>query len=139
MELARSIAADGEEATRLIRVTVRGAASLADARRAARAIAASNLTKCAVHGADPNWGRILCAAGYSGAELNPETVSCRIGEVAVVEGGTPLAFDAAAAHAALSGSEVTITVDLHLGKHEATAWGCDMTEGYVRFNSEYTT
>lgn len=139
MELARAIAADGEAATRLIRVTVRGAASLADARRAARAVAGSNLTKCAVHGGDPNWGRILCAVGYSGAALDPDIVACRIGDVAVVEKGTPLAFDEAAAHTALAGREVTITVDLHLGRHEATAWGCDMTEGYVRFNSEYTT
>ena len=139
MDLARAIAADGEEATRLIRVTVRGAASLADARRAARAVAASNLTKCAVHGADPNWGRILCAVGYSGAQVNPDLLECHIGDVLVVQNGTPTTFDHAAARAALSGSEVAIAVDLHLGEHCATAWGCDLTEGYVRFNSEYTT
>jgi glutamate N-acetyltransferase/amino-acid N-acetyltransferase len=137
--LARAIAADGEEATRLISVHVRGAASTADARRAARAVAASNLTKCAVHGGDPNWGRILCAVGYSGADLAQENLECLIGDVRVVQRGTPLNFDAQAARAALTGSEVNITVDLHMGQGEATAWGCDMTEGYVRFNSEYTT
>ncbi len=139
IELARAIAADGEEATRLIRVHVRGAAAPADARRAARAVAASNLTKCAVHGGDPNWGRILCAVGYSGADVIQHRLECLIGDVRVVERGTPLDFDEKAARAALSGSEVSITVDLHMGLCEATAWGCDMTEGYVRFNSEYTT
>ena len=139
ISLARAIAADGEEATRLISVHVRGAASTADARRAARAVAASNLTKCAVHGGDPNWGRILCAVGYSGAELAQENLECLIGDVRVVQHGTPVDFDPQAARAALTGSEVNITVDLHLGQGEASAWGCDLTEGYVRFNSEYTT
>lgn len=139
IHLAKSIAADGEEATRLITVHVRGAPSSEDARRAARAIVASNLTKCAIHGADPNWGRILCAVGYSGAQLDPDRLECLLGDVRVVENGTPVAFDVQAARQALSGKEVTITIDLHLGDFCATAWGCDMTEGYVRFNSEYTT
>ena len=115
VDLARPVAADGEAATRLIRVTVRGAASLADARRAARSVAGSNLTKCAVHGADPNWGRILCAVGYSGAEVNPTRLELPHRGGVRGEGGTPVAFDDAAAHAALTGSEVTIRVDLHLG------------------------
>jgi glutamate N-acetyltransferase / amino-acid N-acetyltransferase len=102
-------------------------------------VAGSNLTKCAIHGADPNWGRILCAVGYSGAQVDPVRLECTIGGVPVVRDGTPLNFDQAAAHAALSGSEVSITVDLHLGAEAATAWGCDLTEGYVRFNSEYST
>jgi len=139
IHLARCIAADGEEATRLITTHVRGALSPEDARRAARAVVASNLTKCAIHGADPNWGRILCAIGYSGAQVNPDLLECFLGDVRVVENGMPATFDVQAARQALSGKEVTITVDLHLGDYCATAWGCDMTEGYVRFNSEYTT
>jgi glutamate N-acetyltransferase/amino-acid N-acetyltransferase len=139
VDLARRIAADGEAATRLIKVVVRGAASLADARLAARSVAGSTLTKCAVHGADPNWGRILCAVGYSGAQVNPDRLECHLGDVCVVRDGTPVAFDEAAAHQALAGGEVAIAVDLHLGGECATAWGCDLTEGYVRFNSEYTT
>ncbi len=139
VDLARRIAADGEAATKLIKVVVRGAATLADARLAARSVAGSNLTKCAVHGADPNWGRILCAVGYSGAQVDPDRLECHLGDVCVVRNGTPVAFDEAAAHQALAGGEVTIGVDLHLGAESATAWGCDLTEGYVRFNSEYTT
>ncbi len=139
VDLARRVAADGEAATKLIKVVVRGAATLADARLAARAVAGSNLTKCAVHGADPNWGRILCAVGYSGAQVDPNRLECHIGEVCVVKDGTPVAFEEAAAHQALAGGEVAIGVDLHLGSEGATAWGCDLTEGYVRFNSEYTT
>jgi glutamate N-acetyltransferase/amino-acid N-acetyltransferase len=139
VDLARLIAADGEAATKLIKVVVRGAATLADARLAARSVAGSNLTKCAVHGADPNWGRILCAVGYSGAQVDPDRLECHIGDVCVVRDGTPVAFDEAAAHQALAGGEVAIGVDLHLGSECATAWGCDLTEGYVRFNSEYTT
>jgi glutamate N-acetyltransferase/amino-acid N-acetyltransferase len=92
-----------------------------------------------VHGADPNWGRILCAVGYSGAQVDPDRLECHIGDVCVVRDGTPVAFDEAAAHQALAGGEVAIGVDLHLGSECATAWGCDLTEGYVRFNSEYTT
>jgi glutamate N-acetyltransferase/amino-acid N-acetyltransferase len=139
LDLARRVAADGEAATKLIKVVVRGAATLADARLAARSVAGSNLTKCAVHGADPNWGRILCAVGYSGAQVDPDRLECHIGDVCVVRDGTPVAFDEAAAHHALAGGEVAIGVDLHLGGECATAWGCDLTEGYVRFNSEYTT
>ena len=139
VDLARRIAADGEAATKLIKVVVRGAATLADARLAARSVAGSNLTKCAIHGADPNWGRILCAVGYSGAQVDPDRLECHIGEVCVVRDGTPVAFEEAAAHQALAGGEVAIGVDLHLGSECATAWGCDLTEGYVRFNSEYTT
>jgi glutamate N-acetyltransferase/amino-acid N-acetyltransferase len=139
VDLARRIAADGEAATKLIKVVVRGAATLADARLAARSVAGSNLTKCAIHGADPNWGRILCAVGYSGAQVDPDRLECHIGEVCVVRHGTPVAFEEAAAHQALAGGEVAIGVDLHLGSECATAWGCDLTEGYVRFNSDYTT
>jgi glutamate N-acetyltransferase/amino-acid N-acetyltransferase len=137
--LAREIARDGEGATRLIEITVRGAASLEDARLAARAIASSNLTKCAIHGADPNWGRIAAAAGRSGAQMDPTRLDVTVGGVALMHAGNAVPFDAQAAHAALSADSVAVVVDFHLGQAEATGWGCDMSEEYVTFNSEYTT
>ncbi len=137
--LAKAIARDGEGATRLVEVTVRGAVSLDDARRAARAIVSSNLTKCAIHGADPNWGRIAAAAGRSGALMDQTRLDVGVGDVWLMRNGTPLAFDVAAARALLSGDTVPIVVDFHLGLSEATAWGCDMSEEYVTFNSDYTT
>lgn len=139
LHLAQEIAGDGEGATRLIETIVRGAASLEDARRAARAVVSSNLTKCAVHGADPNWGRIAAAAGRSGARMDQARLDVAVGDVWLMRQGTPLAFDAARARALLSQKRVTLTLDLHLGLAEATAWGCDMSEEYVTFNSDYTT
>jgi glutamate N-acetyltransferase/amino-acid N-acetyltransferase len=137
--LAQAMARDGEGATKLVEVRVRGAASGADARRVARAIAGSNLTKAAVLGADPNWGRIACAAGYACAELDPDTLDIWIGRIQLVAAGTATSYDAAAASREMQGTEVRITVDLHLGGAAAQAWGCDLTPEYVRLNSEYTT
>jgi glutamate N-acetyltransferase/amino-acid N-acetyltransferase len=110
-----------------------------DARTVARAVAGSNLTKAAVLGADPNWGRIACAAGYSGADLDPEKLDISIGGVQLVAGGLATAYDAAEASREMQGKEVAIGLDLHLGPGGATAWGCDLTPEYVRLNSEYTT
>ena len=137
--LAKAIARDGEGATRLVEVTVRGAVSLDDARRAARTITTSNLTKCAIHGADPNWGRIAAAAGRSGALMDQTRLDVAVGDVWLMRNGTPLEYDVARARALLSGETVPIIVDFHLGLSEATAWGCDMSEEYVTFNSDYTT
>lgn len=137
--LAKEIARDGEGASRLVEVTVRGAVSADNARRAARAVSSSNLTKCAIHGADPNWGRIAAAAGRSGALMDQTRLDVSVGDVALMRNGTPLAFDVAAARSLLSQDAVAISLDFHLGRAEATAWGCDMSEEYVTFNSEYTT
>ena len=137
--LAKAIARDGEGATRLVEVTVRGAVSVDDARRAARTITTSNLTKCAIHGADPNWGRIAAAAGRSGALMDQTRLDVAVGDVWLMRNGTPLQYDVARARAILSGEVVPIIVDFHLGLSEATAWGCDMSEEYVTFNSDYTT
>lgn len=137
--LACAIVADGEGAERTMRVEVRGAPSREDARTAARAIAASSLVKAALHGADPNWGRILCAAGYSGARFDPALVELRIGGITLVQDGAPVTFDAAAASAAMKAAEVAMLVDLHQGDGRAVAWGCELTEGYVVENSAYTT
>ncbi|MCL4534964.1 MAG: bifunctional glutamate N-acetyltransferase/amino-acid acetyltransferase ArgJ [Bacteroidetes bacterium] len=136
---ARAIARDGEGATKLIEARVEGAGTLQDARLAARAIVSSNLTKAAIYGNDPNWGRILCAVGYSGAEVDPDVVDVIVEGIPLMRAGLPLPFDKRAASDALRTEEVHILVDLHRGDASATAWGCDLTEEYVRFNAEYTT
>lgn len=136
--LAQQIAADGEGARHRIDVTVAGARRDADARRIARAIASSNLVKSAVHGADPNWGRIAAAAGRAGAPLDPDRLRIRIGPVEVYA-GAPIAFDERAASRALRGRVVEVALDLGLGDGEGVAWGCDLSAEYVAINSEYRT
>lgn len=137
--LAQAIVRDGEGATKFIEVRVSGAQNEAQARLAARAVARSNLVKAAVYGSDPNWGRILGAIGYSGADVDPDIADIAIGEIELMRGGKILPFDRAAASAALQGPEVLIKAHLHLGPGEATAWGCDLTEKYVEINAKYTT
>ncbi|MCJ7604554.1 MAG: bifunctional glutamate N-acetyltransferase/amino-acid acetyltransferase ArgJ [Dehalococcoidales bacterium] len=139
IHLAKGMARDGEGATRRIEVVVRGAASEADARIAARTIVASPLVKATVHGADPNWGRILAAAGRSGAELEPEKCYMEIGGICLLKGGAPVPFERKEVSDYLRSDEVVIVVDLNLGDHEATAWGCDLSREYVTINADYTT
>ncbi len=137
--LAMGIVADGEGVTRVFEVMVTSAASDADARAAARTITTSNLVKTAIHGADPNWGRILAAAGRSGATVDQNRVTVRIADVVVFEGGAPRAFDHDAVRLILSQKDITIGVDLGLGAGKARAWGTDLSAEYVRINAEYTT
>ncbi len=137
--LAREIARDGEGATRLIEVSVSGAASVADARLAARTIAGSSLVKAAVHGSDPNWGRIVMAAGYSGAKLAADKIELNIGGICLVKNGCPLAFNREEVVRLLDKPEVSIALNLNIGSAGATAWGCDLSEEYVTINSVYTT
>lgn len=139
MALARGLAADGEGAGKLIEVRVSGAASVPDARLAAKTVAGSALVKTAVYGNDPNWGRVLVAIGYSGAGAEEARLSLSIQDVAVYRHGAPLPFDEAALSHGLAQDEVRIEIDLGLGDGAATAWGCDLTPEYVRINSEYTT
>ncbi len=139
IHLAKECARDGEGATKLIEVKVSGAASLKDARLAARTIAGSMLVKTAVHGSDPNWGRVLAAAGRSGAAVTPEKMELYIGGTRVVKNGEPVVFDKEKAVSHLDGKEVMIALNLHLGRGEANAWGCDLSEEYVKINAEYTT
>jgi glutamate N-acetyltransferase/amino-acid N-acetyltransferase len=139
VSLARQIAADGEGATKLLEVTVTGAARLEDAEKAARAITRSTLVKAAMYGNDPNWGRILCAAGYSGAAFDPAGARLTVQGIPLFAHGVPLPFDAQAASAALRAPEVAVHLDLGSGDESATAWGCDLSPEYVRFNAEYTT
>ncbi len=137
--LAKSIVADGEGASKVFVVHVRGAATLDDARRAATAVARSTLVKCAMYGSDPNWGRIVCAVGYSGAAFPPERVQVRLGVTEVFRAGSPVPFDRPAASRYLDQKEIDIHVDLGGGSAAATAWGCDLTPEYVAFNGKYTT
>ncbi len=136
--LGREMARDGEGATRLMTVNVKGAPTVEDARKAARAVTASPLWQCAIAGADPNWGRIIAALGASGANLDHNTLEVALGSVVLVRDGTPAEYDQAAAKQAVSGNEVTVNVDLHQGTAEATAWGCDLTHGYIDENTTYT-
>lgn len=138
-DLAEAVARDGEGAKTLIRVRVRGAASTSQARLAARAIAGSNLFKAAVYGRDPNWGRILAAAGRSGARMDPERATCILQGVTLFEAGTPTAFDAASVSRALDAGTVEVVVDLGVGDSWGAALGCDLTEEYVRINADYHT
>ena len=139
-ELATMIVADGEGASKLARVVVRGARSPDDAERAARAVANSMLVKTAIHGADPNWGRIACALGYSGARFRPEQTEIRIGGVVVSRraAGAGKAAERRARRA-MQGRELEIVVDLGAGGEEAAILTCDLGVDYVRFNSDYTS
>jgi glutamate N-acetyltransferase/amino-acid N-acetyltransferase len=137
--LARGIAADGEGATKLIEVTVEGARTLGDARAAARTVAGSPLVKAAVHGCDPNWGRVIAALGRSGCEMDELRIDLFLGKILIVEKGSVVPFDEEEASAAMADDKVPIRVCLNLGEHSGTAWGCDLSAEYVTINSEYTT
>lgn len=141
-ELAKMVARDGEGATKLIISETRGAHSQSDARKVARSIVASNLVKTAVYGNDPNWGRLMMALGNSGAEqINQDTIQIWINQNLIVENGAAApGYDAEKLTALLADNEeVTITIDLQQGSDSATAYGCDMSEDYVKINAEYTT
>ncbi len=138
--LARSIARGGEGATKLMEVTVEGAKQQAEARLAARTIARSSLVKAAMHGNDPNWGRVVAALGRSGAELVEERLDVYLSNICVMKQGCPMPFNKEDVRTALAtGETVLIRVCLNLGTSKATAWGCDLSEEYVTINSQYTT
>lgn len=139
IHLAKAIARDGEGATRLIEVTVSGASSDADARSLVREIGTSPLVKTAVHGADPNWGRIVGVIGRSQAEILEEAVTVTVCGHRLFERTVPIPYDEATVSRAMSGDEVTIEVDLGAGEARATGWTCDLTAEYIRINADYTT
>jgi glutamate N-acetyltransferase/amino-acid N-acetyltransferase len=139
LHLARCIARDGEGATKLFEVKVEGAVTLQEARLAARTIVSSPLVKAALHGSDPNWGRVMAALGRSGAEIDPSKVDLYLKELCLLKGGCPAPFDQAEVRKRLSAAEVQIRVCLNLGKESAAAWGCDLSEEYVTINSAYVT
>ncbi|WP_174613681.1 bifunctional ornithine acetyltransferase/N-acetylglutamate synthase [Virgibacillus ihumii] len=139
-ELAKQIASDGEGATKLVEVLVKGALLQEDAQAIGKSIVGSSLVKTAIFGSDVNWGRIICAAGYSGIQLDPEKVSVSIGDTEIVGNGMPLEFDESGVQYYLENEkEIQITVDLHDGNQEAYSWGCDLSYDYVRINASYRT
>ena len=135
------IAGDGEGATALFEVKVKGAESVKAAKVLAKSIACSNLTKTAIAGHDANWGRIVCAMGYSGAQFDPEKVDLffesKAGKIQIAEDGVALDFSEEKATEILSQPEVTAIADVKIGDAEATAWGCDLTHGYIEINADY--
>jgi glutamate N-acetyltransferase/amino-acid N-acetyltransferase len=146
--LAKAIARDGEGATCLLEVQVEGASDDAAARAIARTICGSSLVKCAVHGRDPNWGRIVAAAGRAGVPMDPDAVALWLGEHQLMAAGQPLAFDRPAASsymrdraagAYLSDDTVLIRIQVGAGQGSGRAWGCDLSDQYVRINADYTT
>jgi glutamate N-acetyltransferase/amino-acid N-acetyltransferase len=138
--LAKSIARDGEGATKLIEVKVEGAEDEVWARQAARAVASSSLVKAAIHGNDPNWGRLVAALGRSGARVREERLDVYLNDICVMKQGRPASFSRAAMISALGNTDnVLIRLCLNLGDGKATAWGCDLSEEYVTINSAYTT
>jgi glutamate N-acetyltransferase/amino-acid N-acetyltransferase len=138
-ELAVAMVRDGEGATKTLEMTVSGARDQKQARTVARAIINSSLVKTALHGEDPNWGRVIAAAGSVGAGLNPETWSLYIGHKLWVERGAIEVLTEAEAHAELEQKAVAMRLDLGLGDASATGWGCDLSSDYVRINAHYRT
>lgn len=137
--LSRKLARDGEGATHLLTVAVQGAATLSDARDVAKTVALSSLVKTAVAGNDPNWGRILVAAGRSGVAVAPAKTSVTLQDVPLFDRGIVLAFDESVVHERMKQDEVVIAIDLGVGDAAATAWGCDLTTDYVHINADYRT
>jgi glutamate N-acetyltransferase / amino-acid N-acetyltransferase len=137
--LAWQIAADGEGATKVVQVNVTGAKTDNDAKLIARSIANSPLVKCAMHGNDPNWGRIVSAAGKCGAHFNPDKSTLKLQQSLVFSKGRPAAFDAASVSRALAKKEVIVDLQCGSGKSAATVWTCDLSRDYVRINADYHT
>ena len=138
-DLVHQMALDAEGATRMFMVVVKGAGTKADATKAARAVADYPLFKCAVHGGDPNWGRIICAVGSSGVNLDPARLSCKLDDLFVFRHGTPTDFDVQEAARIISQREFLITVDLGVGRESDFYYGCDLSAEYVRINADYHT
>lgn len=140
IDLAKQIPADGEGATHVIEINVQGALTNFSAKRIAKTISESALVKTAIHGGDPNWGRIVSAAGYAGEVINPSSMALTIQGIEVYAGGTPVSFDAKSASEAIKAAkDVKLVLKVGDGDGEATFWTSDLTVDYVRFNSEYTT
>src|SRR3989338_1391007 len=139
IELAKKIASDGEGATKIIEVQVKNAADMESAKKLAKSVVCSNLVKCAVYGNDPNWGRILCALGNSGADFDEYKVDLYYGNISIVKNGVRVGFDYKIVKEVMAKEELKITVDMKSGKESAIAYGCDMSEEYVKENSLCST
>ena len=138
-EMARAIARDAEGSTKLITIQVGGARTEDEARQVGLSVANSNLVKTAMFGCDPNWGRILCAVGYSGVDLDPDRVEVKLCGTSIYADGAGTAFDAAALSTAMKAEDIPIDIDLRSGTGSAQIFTCDLTYDYVRLNAEYTT
>ena len=138
-DLAKKIAKDGEGATKLIEVNVRHAKDERSGRMIAKSVVASSLVKTAIFGQDPNWGRILAAIGYAGADVSVDNIDIWIEGIPVMQASSPVAFDSEETRDAMAGELLTLTIDLHDGDSEAQAWGCDLSYDYVKINALYRT
>ncbi|HIS28474.1 MAG TPA: bifunctional ornithine acetyltransferase/N-acetylglutamate synthase, partial [Candidatus Avamphibacillus intestinigallinarum] len=136
-DLAKMIAKDGEGATKLIEVVVNHASSTNDAVKIAKSVVGSSLVKTAMYGADANWGRILAAIGYSGVPINPNVIDVAIGDIQMLEAGSPVTFDEETATHYLEQDTIQIYIDVKLGDKSGKAWGCDLTYDYVKINASY--
>lgn len=139
VELAKELVKDGEGAKTLVEVSVEGAKTVEDARKSSRAIASSILVKAMVHGKDPNWGRIVMALGSTGIKIDEGKIDVFISDIHIVSKGIAIPYYKDAVVSAMADKEVHFKVDLNVGTHSAIAWGCDLTEDYVVFNSAYST
>ncbi len=139
VELAKELVKDGEGAKTLVEVSVEGARTKEDARKSSRAIASSILVKAMVHGKDPNWGRIVMALGSSGIDIEENKIDVFISDIHIVSKGIAIPYYKDAVVSAMADKEVYFKVNLNLGEYSANAWGCDLTEDYVVFNSAYST
>ncbi|MGH9444313.1 MAG: bifunctional ornithine acetyltransferase/N-acetylglutamate synthase, partial [Terriglobia bacterium] len=137
--LAHMIIQDGEGAKKFVTIGVRGARSERDADRVARSVANSLLVKTAIAGSNPNWGRIVCAAGYSGARFDPGKVDVRVNGLLLCRHGLDAGFSADAAKAELDKPQLTVQIDLHQGRASAQIWTCDLTHDYITINASYRT
>ena len=137
--LAKEIVGDAEGAQKFIEVNIEGCSSVEDARSIARTIISSTLVKTAIHGSDPNWGRILAAVGRSGISIDENKITLNINGVCMFENGIPVPFHKEGAIGAMNKQDVNIHIKFNNGKFTATAWGSDLSEEYVTFNSMYTT
>ena len=138
-DLAKKIAKDGEGATKLIEVNVRHAKDEQSGRMIAKSVVGSSLVKTAIFGQDPNWGRILAAIGYAGADVSVDNIDIWIEGIPVMQASSPVAFDPEETSNAMDGELLTLTIDLHDGDAEAQAWGCDLSYDYVKINALYRT
>ncbi|RSI56375.1 bifunctional glutamate N-acetyltransferase/amino-acid acetyltransferase ArgJ [Streptococcus sanguinis] len=138
-DLAKKIAKDGEGATKLIEVNVRHAKDEQSGRMIAKSVVGSSLVKTAIFGQDPNWGRILAAIGYAGADVSVDDIDIWIEGIPVMQASSPVAFDPEETSDAMAGELLTLTIDLHDGDAEAQAWGCDLSYDYVKINALYRT
>lgn len=139
VELAKEIAADGEGASKFLTINVKGAKSFADAKTVGMAVANSPLVKTAFFGEDPNWGRVICAVGYSGADMVPEKTVVKFGGITIFDRGVGAQYDSEALVKVMRENDIVIDIELNLGDSDATVWTCDLSYEYVKINGEYHT